>query len=124
VQIATAVASRLTQTNGSRLWPPDSPTRAPSFLAALINANEAQEFVSFDDLAAEARVERKAIDGWNRNLGRSVKAVVRELGFLCTEQDDGTQQLFDYELDDPNNVWKYVVPTTYRATLKEALAAR
>ena len=98
--------------------------KSAEFLAALIKVNEAREFVSFDDLAAEAGVERKAIDGWNRNLGRSVKAVVRELGFLRTDQDDGTQQLFDYEWDDPNNVWKYAVPTKYRATLKEALAAR
>ena len=98
--------------------------KSAEFLSALIRVNEEREFVSFDDLAADAGVERKAIDGWNRNLGRSVKAVVRELGFLRTEQDDGTQQLFDYEWDDPNNVWKYRVPTKYRATLKQALAAR
>jgi len=107
----TALAARLTD-------------KSAEFLGALIEVNEAREFVSFDDLASEAGVERKTIDGWNRNLGRSVKAVVRELGFLRTEQDDGTQQLFDYEWDDPNNAWKYAVPSKYRATLKQALADR
>jgi hypothetical protein len=40
------------------------------------------------------------------------------------DQDDGTQQLLDYESDDPNNASKYAVPSKYRATLKQALADR
>jgi hypothetical protein len=94
------------------------------FLTEMLKANEAREYISIADLAKEAGEEKKVVDGWNRNLGRSVKAVVRDLGFLRTDADDGTQQLFDYKWDEPNNQWLYVVPTRYRATLKQALADR
>jgi hypothetical protein len=94
------------------------------FLKEMLDANEAHEHVSFPDLAVQAGVQKKEVDGWNRNLGRSVKAVVRDIGFLRTDAEDGTQQLFDYSWDQPNNQWLYVIPTRYRATLKQALANR
>jgi hypothetical protein len=94
------------------------------FLAEMLKANEAREFISLVDLATEAGVDKKVVDGWNRNLGRSVKAVVRDLGFLRTDQDDGTQQIFDMKWDQPHNQWLYAIPSKYRATLKQALANR
>jgi hypothetical protein len=94
------------------------------FLTQMLEANEAREFISIADLAKEAGVEKKVVDGWNRNLGRSVKAVVRDLGFLRTEAEDGTQQVFDYSWDQPNNQWLYIIPTRYRAPLKNALENR
>lgn len=94
------------------------------FLTEMLKANEADKHVSFPALAQQAGVEKKVVDGWNRNLGRSVKAVVRDLGFLRTEADDGTQQIFDYSWDQPNNQWLYIIPTRYRAPLKQALENR
>lgn len=91
------------------------------FLEAMLEANERHGFISLADLAREIEVEKKVVDGWNRNLGRSVKTVVRDLGFLRTDAEDGTAQLFDFKWDDPNNLWLYAVPTKYRATLKQAL---
>jgi hypothetical protein len=94
------------------------------FLTEMLKANEAHESISLADLASEAGVDKKVVDGWNRNLGRSVKAVVRDLGFLRTDQDDGTQQIFDTKWDQPKNQWLYAIPSKYRATLKQALANR
>jgi hypothetical protein len=94
------------------------------FLTEMLKANENDEHVSFPALAEQAGVEKKVVDGWNRNLGRSVKAVVRDLGFLRTEAEDGTQQIFDYSWDQPNNQWLYVIPSRYRAPLKQALENR
>lgn len=105
----TALADRVSE-NGAR------------FLTEMIRLNEERDFVSLATFADEVGEDRKVVDGWNRNLGRSVKAVVREHGFLRTDADDGTQQLFDYKWDQPNNQWLYVIPAKYRATLKRALA--
>src|SRR4051794_38104459 len=55
------------------------------FLTQMLEANEEREYISIPDLAERAGVEKKVVDGWNRNLGRSVKAVVRDLGFLRTD---------------------------------------
>ena len=74
------------------------------------------------ELANELGVDRKDVDGWNRNLGRSIKAVVRELGFLRSDKEDGTAQLFDFEWDEANNQWLYVVPARFRGSLVKALA--
>jgi hypothetical protein len=94
------------------------------FLTEMLRVNDATGYISLADLAADAGVDKKVVEGWNRNLGRSVKAVVRELGFLRTDADDGTQQLFDYKWDEPNNQWLYAVPSKYRAVLNQALANR
>ena len=94
------------------------------FLTEMLKSNADDEHVSFPALAEQAGVEKKVVDGWNRNLGRSVKAVVRDLGFLRIEAEDGTQQLFDYSWDQPNNQWLYIIPTRYRAPLKQALENR
>jgi hypothetical protein len=92
------------------------------FLAEMIRLNEAHDYISFADYAEKIGEDKKVVEGWNRNLGRSVKAVVREYGFLRTDADDGTAQLFDYKWDAPNNQWLYVIPSKYRSTLKQALA--
>jgi hypothetical protein len=107
----TELASRVSD-NGAR------------FLTEMLKANEDNEHVSFPELAKRVGVEKKVVDGWNRNLGRSIKAVVREVGFLRTDAEDGTQQIFDYSWDQPNNQWLYIIPTRYRAPLKQALESR
>jgi hypothetical protein len=104
----TALADRVSE-NGAR------------FLTEMIRKNEERDFISLADFAQEIGEDKKVVDGWNRNLGRSVKAVVREYGFLRTDADDGTQQLFDYKWDQPKNQWLYVIPAKYRGTLKQAL---
>jgi hypothetical protein len=90
-------------------------------LRKLLELNGTGAYVSLNELAAEVGVERKEADGWNRNLGRSIKAVVRDHGFLRPEQEDGTAQLFDFQWDQPNNQWRYAVPEKFRPALLEAL---
>ncbi len=94
------------------------------FLLEMLTANAERELVSFDELAQQAGVDRRVVDGWNRNLGRTVKRVVREVGFLRPEADDGTQQLLEPTWDQPNNQWRYTIPARYRGTLKQVLTAR
>ena len=95
--------------------------KSAKFLRELIRLNEAKGAVSLAELANELGVDRKDVDGWNRNLGRSIKAVVRELGFLRADMEDGTAQLFDFEWDEANNQWLYVVPARFRGSLVKAL---
>jgi hypothetical protein len=93
-------------------------------LDALIEANEAVGAISLQDLADWMGADKKKIDGWSRNFGRSVKAVVRDYGFLRKDQEDGTAQLFDYEWDQSNNRWKYIVPERYRGAIRTYLDGR
>jgi hypothetical protein len=95
-----------------------------SNLRALIEANNDKGPVALGDLAHELGVDKKKIDGWNRNFGRSAKAVVRDLGFLRPDEEDGTQQLFDFKWDAPGNRWLYVVPEKYRESLLRFLDER
>lgn len=97
------------------------PDKSAKYLSALIEVNETDGHVTFADLATHLGEEKKEIEGWNRNLGRSIKAVVRELGFLRSDRDDGTAQLFDIEWREEANMWAYAVPTKFRATLVTAL---
>src|SRR5688572_8226483 len=76
--------------------------KSATFLRELIRLNEAKGAVSLAELARELGVDKKDVDGWNRNLGRSIKAVVREFGFLRSDAEDGTAQLFDFEWDEAN----------------------
>jgi alpha-glucosidase (family GH31 glycosyl hydrolase) len=99
------------------------PDKSAKYLRKLLELNEAKEFVSLGELAAELGVEKKEVDGWNRNLGRSIKAVVRDRGFLRPELEDGTAQVFDLQWDEPNNRWLYTVPAKFRARLIENLDA-
>jgi hypothetical protein len=98
--------------------------KSAKYLRKLLDLNEAREFVSLADLASELGVEKKEADGWNRNLGRSIKAVVRDYGFLRPEHEDGTAQVFDFQWDEPNNQWRYAVPAKSRTILIEALDKR
>lgn len=100
------------------------PDKSAKYLRTLLDLNEAREFVSLADLASELGVEKKEADGWNRNLGRSTKAVVRDLGFLRPEHEDGTGQVFDLQWDDANNQWLYAVPAKFRPSLIAALDKR
>jgi hypothetical protein len=93
-------------------------------LRNLVDLNEQRGFVSLTDLAAELEIDKKEADSWNRNLGRSIKKMVREQGFLRLDADDGTAQLFDYKWDNPNNQWTYEVPSRFRAALVEAIDGR
>jgi hypothetical protein len=99
--------------------------KSARFLRELIRLNEAKGAVSLAELADELGddVAKKDVDGWNRNLGRSIKAVVREFGFLRSDAEDGTAQLFDFEWDESNHQWLYVVPTRFRGPLTRALEA-
>jgi hypothetical protein len=98
--------------------------KSARYLRKLLALNETREHVSLTELAGELDVERKEVDGWNRNLGRSIKAVVREHGFLRPDEEDGTAQVFDFQWDQPNNQWKYAVPARFRSILIEALDQR
>jgi len=98
--------------------------KSAKYLRTLIDLNEAREFVSLVELAAELKAEKKEAEGWNRNLGRSIKAVVRDYGFLRPEHEDGTAQIFDYQWDQPNNQWRYAVPAKFRPVLIETLDKR
>src|SRR3954447_11040076 len=69
--------------------------KSAKYLRALIDVNATTGHVSLADLAVHLGVDKKDVDGWNRNLGRSIKAVVRDHGFLRPQQEDGTAQLFD-----------------------------
>lgn len=93
-------------------------------LGALIAANEKAGPIALADLGNQLGVDKKKIDGWNRNFGRSIKAVVREHGFLRKEHEDGTAQLFDFEWDDAGNRWLYVVPEKFREPLNSYLDER
>src|SRR5829696_1866124 len=97
------------------------PDKSAKYLRTLLDLNELREHVSLGELAAELGVEKKEVDGWNRNLGRSIKAVVRDHGFLRPEQEDGTAQVFDLEWDQPNNQWQYEVAARFRPVLIRAL---
>src|SRR3954451_20629086 len=77
------------------------------YLRALASANESGGPTALADLATQVGVEKKKIEGWNRGLGKSIKAIVREYGFLRTDQEDGTAQLFDFEWDAAGNRWLY-----------------
>jgi len=98
--------------------------KSATYLRALLDVNASQGHVSLADLATHLRVDKKEVDGWNRNLGRSIKAVVREFGFLRPDEEDGTAQLFEIEWDTTNELWVYAVPEKYRATLIKALDER
>ena len=107
----TALAERLTD-------------KSAMYLRALLDVNGSKGHVSLADLANHLDVDKKEVDGWNRNLGRSIKAVVRDSGFLRPDEEDGTAQLFEVEWDKANDVWIYAVPERYRATLIKALDER
>jgi hypothetical protein len=99
--------------------------KSAHYLRKLLELNEARGAVSLADLASEIGADKKEVDGWNRNLGRSIKKVItREYGFLRPDQEDGTAQVFDFEWDEPNNQWLYIVPTKFRATLILGLDSR
>jgi hypothetical protein len=100
------------------------PDKSAKYLRTLLDLNEAREHVSLSELASTLGVEKKEVDGWNRNLGRSIKAVVRDHGFLRPEQEDGTAQVFDLEWDQANSLWRYEVPARFRPPLVQALDAR
>lgn len=95
--------------------------RSAGFLTALIEANESG-FVTLAELAVRMNVEKREVDGWNRNFGRSVKKTVREYGFLRSDAEDGTAQLFDWQWDQNDNAWRYRVPDKYRPILLAALS--
>jgi hypothetical protein len=90
-------------------------------LSMLLELNGNDQPVSLGEVAEALGVERKEVDGWNRNFGRSVKSIVREHGFLRPEHEDGTAQVFDFHWDQPNNQWRYSVPAKFRSVLTEAL---
>ncbi len=100
------------------------PDKSARYLRALIDVNESRGHISLADFAVELNADKKDVDGWNRNLGRSIKAVVRDYGFLRPEHEDGTAQLFDIEWKNADNVWLYAVPERFRPTLVKALDAR
>jgi hypothetical protein len=100
------------------------PDKSARYLRKLMEVNETNGEISLAELATHLQVDKKDVDGWNRNLGRSIKAVVRDLGFLRPEQEDGTAQLFDFVWKNDANMWLYGVPERFRATLTEALDAR
>jgi len=127
VQYKDAVPSAATEAEPA-LWLTTFAERLPDksarYLRTLLARNEASERVSLGELAATLGVEKKEVDGWNRNLGRSIKAVVRDHGFLRPEQEDGTAQLFDLEWDQAGNLWRYEVPARFRGALIRALDER
>jgi hypothetical protein len=84
--------------------------------------NADDRYVSLGELATQLNVERAEVDGWNRNLGRSINAVTRDHGHLRPETDDGTAQLFDWNPSDDG--WVYLVPAEFRQALNDALGAR
>ncbi len=100
------------------------PDKSARYLRALVDLNEANEHVSLAELAHDLAVEKKEVEGWNRNFGRSIKAVVRDHGFLRPEHEDGTAQVFDAQWDQANNQWRYEVPARYRAVLSRQLPQR
>ena len=93
--------------------------KSARFLGTLVTMNASKGFVSLDELATELGVDRSEVDGWNRNLGRSINAVSRDYGQLRPEQTDGTAQLFDFEQRD--DVWVYEVPAEFRQALLDGL---
>jgi hypothetical protein len=95
--------------------------KSATYLRTLIELNEEQEHVSLQQLAERLGVEKKEADGWNRNLGRSIKAVVRDYGFLRPDQEDGTAQLFEIPWRKEEETWTYAVPRRYRQALLTAL---
>jgi hypothetical protein len=95
--------------------------KSAKYLRTLIELNEDQEHVSLQQLADQLGVERKEADGWNRNLGRSIKAVVRDHGFLRPDEEDGTAQLFEIQWRKEEEIWTYAVPRRFRETLLTAL---
>jgi len=100
------------------------PDKSAGYLRALIDLNETRGHVSLAGLAIHLGAEKKDVDGWNRNLGRSIKAVVRDYGFIRPEYEDGTAQLFDHEWKNDANLWLYAVPEKFRPILRQALDAR
>jgi hypothetical protein len=98
--------------------------KSANHLRALIQLNATQGAVALVELAADLGVDKNDVDGWNRNLGRTIKRIVRDYGFLRPENEDGTAQLFDFEWDKAGNAWRYVVPEKFRPTLVEALDQR
>jgi hypothetical protein len=96
--------------------------RSAGFLRALIDANESDGFVTLAELAVRMNVEKREVDGWNRNFGRSVKKTVREYGFLRSDAEDGTAQLFDWQWDQSDNAWRYRIPDKYRPILLATLS--
>lgn len=93
-------------------------------LRKLIEVNEDSGATSLASLADALGIEKKEVEGWNRNLGRVIKPVVREHGFLRPEQEDGTAQVFDFEWDENANQWRYLVPSKFRKVLLEELGQR
>jgi hypothetical protein len=98
--------------------------KSANHLSALTELNATQGPVTLVELAAHLSVEKNDVDGWNRNLGRTIKRIVRDHGFLRPENEDGTAQLFDLEWDKTENAWRYVVPEKFRPILVEALNQR
>jgi hypothetical protein len=94
------------------------------YLRALLSANESDGPIALADLATQVGVDKKKIEGWNRGLGKSIKTIVREHGFLRTDQEDGTAQLFDFKWDDAGNRWLYAIPNQFRVTLGKHLDQR
>jgi hypothetical protein len=95
--------------------------KSAKYLRALIEVNTTQGPVTLIEFAAHLGVEKSEVDGWNRNLGRTIKRIVREHGFLRPDNEDGTAQLFDFDWDKAGETWRYSVPQKFRSTLVEAL---
>ena len=96
--------------------------KSARLLSTLVTMNADDRYVSLGALATQLNVERAEVDGWNRNLGRSINAVTRDHGHLRPETDDGTAQLFDWKQSDDG--WVYLVPAEFRQALKDALDGR
>jgi hypothetical protein len=98
--------------------------KSARYLRALLELNSAEGAVTLGRLGAQLGVDKNDVDGWNRNLGRTIKRIVREEGFLRPDQEDGTAQLFDFEWDKDGNAWKYAIPDKFRSMLGAALDER
>jgi hypothetical protein len=96
--------------------------KSARFLSTLVTMTADDGYVSLGELATQLDVARADVDGWNRNLGRSINAVTREHGHLRPETDDGTAQVFDWKPSDDG--WVYRVPAEFRQVLKDALDGR
>ena len=77
--------------------------------------------VTLEELAAHLELKLSEVQSWNRNLGRTVKAVVREHGKLRPEESEGTAQVFVFSKNEAG-AWLYAVAPEIRETLKTALS--
>lgn len=103
-------------------FPERQSDKSAQYLRALIQLNNhTGAHVTLAALADHLGIEKGAVESWNRNMGRSVKAQVRDYGYLRDDQEDGTAQLFDIEWNDAKAQWVYAVPEAFRPPLIAAL---